>query len=76
MVGGSNPSCPATNKVESMEKLLSYIKHARTELGKVIFPTKDQIRNAFISVFVVVTVVSLFLALIDVIMHFALSNLI
>ncbi len=76
MVGGSNPSCPATNKVEFMEKLVGYIKNSRAELGKVIFPTTDQIRNAFISVFVVVTVISLFLALIDVVMSFALSNLI
>ncbi|PID47920.1 MAG: preprotein translocase subunit SecE [Proteobacteria bacterium] len=59
-----------------MEKLVSYIKHSRLELGKVIFPTKDQIRNAFISVFVVVAVISLFLALIDVIMSFSLSSII
>lgn len=59
-----------------MEKLITYIKFAKAEIQKVIFPTKDQIRNAFISVFVVVTVISLFLALIDVIMSFSLSNLI
>jgi preprotein translocase subunit SecE len=59
-----------------MEKLTSYIRHSRAELSKVIFPIKEQIRNAFISVFVVVTVVSLFLALIDVVMSFSLSSLI
>jgi preprotein translocase subunit SecE len=58
-----------------MEKLTSYIKHSRTELSKVIFPIKEQIRNAFVSVFIVVTVVSLFLALIDVIMSYSLSAL-
>ena len=56
-----------------MQKILDYISHSRAELTKVIFPTKEQIRNAFISVFIVVTVVSLFLALIDAIMSFALS---
>lgn len=43
---------------------------------KVIFPTKEQVRNAFITVFIVVTVVSLFLALVDAIMSFTLSNVI
>jgi preprotein translocase subunit SecE len=56
-----------------MEKLTSYIRHSRAELSKVIFPIKEQIRNAFVSVFIVVTVVSLFLALIDVIMSYTLS---
>jgi preprotein translocase subunit SecE len=56
-----------------MEKLISYIRHSRAELSKVIFPIKEQVRNAFVSVFVVVTVISLFLALIDVIMSFTLS---
>ncbi len=59
-----------------MEKLKSYYQHAKLELAKVIFPTKDQIRNAFISVFVVVTVVSLFLAIIDMLMSYTLSSII
>ena len=59
-----------------MEKLKSYYQQAKIELSKVIFPTQDQIRNAFISVFVVVTVVSLFLAIIDMIMSLTLSNII
>jgi len=57
-----------------MNKLLSIYHNAKTELNKVIFPTKEQVRNAFISVFIVVTVVSLFLALIDAIMSFSLST--
>jgi preprotein translocase subunit SecE len=59
-----------------MEKLVTYYNHSKVELSKVIFPIKEQIRNAFISVFVVVTVVSLFLALIDMIMSFSLSSII
>jgi len=59
-----------------MEKLKLYYEQAKSELSKVIFPTKDQIRNAFISVFVVVTVVSLFLAIIDMIMSYTLSTII
>ena len=58
-----------------MQKILNYIGDSRAELTKVIFPVKEQIRNAFVSVFIVVTVVTLFLALIDAIMSFALSSI-
>ncbi|NPA29727.1 MAG: preprotein translocase subunit SecE [Epsilonproteobacteria bacterium] len=59
-----------------MEKLVNYVNHAKIELSKVIFPTKLQVRQAFFAVFVVVSVVSLFLALIDLIMSSLLSTLI
>ena len=75
MVGGSNPSCPAIKRLK-MEKMINYIKLSRAEIGKVIFPLKEQIRNAFITVFAVVAIVSLFLALVDAIMSFSLSKLI
>jgi len=58
-----------------MQKILQYVRDARAELMKVIFPTKEQIRNAFVSVFIVVTVISLFLALIDAIMSLSLSSI-
>jgi len=48
-----------------MEKLTTYFSHVKEEIQKVIFPTKTQVRQAFFAVFVVVTVISLFLALID-----------
>ncbi len=48
-----------------MEKLITYFKLSKAELRKVIFPLKEQIRNAYITVFVVVVVISLFLALVD-----------
>ncbi|WP_169779682.1 preprotein translocase subunit SecE [Campylobacter curvus] len=59
-----------------MEKLINYIKLSKLEIMKVIFPTKEQVRNAFITVFIVVAVVSLFLALVDAIMSFSLSKII
>lgn len=59
-----------------MEKLTNYLKLSSAEIKKVIFPTKEQVRNAFITVFVVVVVVSLFLALVDVVMSYSLSKLI
>lgn len=58
-----------------MDKILKFISDAKIEIKKVIFPTKEQVRNAFISVAIVVTVVSLFLALIDAIMSFSLSHI-
>ena len=58
-----------------MEKLITYIKNSKTELDKVIFPTKEIVKNAFISVIVVVTVVALFLALVDGSMSFILSHI-
>ncbi len=58
-----------------MEKFIQYLKAAKEELQKVIFPTKEQVRNAYIAVLVVVSVVSLFLALVDGTMSFLLSHI-
>ena len=59
-----------------MNKLSTYYKNAKEELAKVIFPIKEQVRSAYVSVFIVVTVISLFLALIDAIMSVSLSAVI
>ena len=60
---------------KKMDKLLSYIRLSHAELSKVIFPTKEQIRTAFIAVVSVVAIVSLFLALVDLLMSFSISKL-
>lgn len=59
-----------------MEKIKSYLHQSRIEIGNVIFPTKEQIRNAFITVIMVVTVVSGFLALIDLLMSVFISKVV
>ncbi len=59
-----------------MNKLKTYYRNAKEELLKVIFPIKEQVRSAYLSVFIVVTVISLFLALIDTIMSLSLSAVI
>ena len=46
---------------------------AKLELAKVIFPTKPQVKQAFIAVMIVVTFVVLFLALVDFIMSSTVS---
>lgn len=58
-----------------MNKLKNYYKNAKEEISKVIFPIKEQIRSAYLSVFIVVTVISLFLALIDTVMSLSLSSI-
>ncbi len=58
-----------------MEKIITYINNAKLELQKVIFPTKEQVKNAYIAVFVVVSVVALFLAIVDGTMSFILSHI-
>jgi len=53
----------------------SYIRNARSELSKVIFPTKQQVKQAFFAVLIVVAFVSIFLALVDLIMSSTLSTI-
>lgn len=48
--------------------LATHIKNARLELSKVIFPTKGQVKQAYVSVIIVVTVITAFLALVDLVM--------
>jgi preprotein translocase subunit SecE len=58
-----------------MNKLKHYYNQAKDELNKVIFPIKEQVRSAYLSVFIVVTIISLYLALIDAIMSVSLSSI-
>jgi len=51
-----------------MGKISTFIDNAKDELRKVIFPTQIQVKQAFIAVVLVVTVVSIFLALVDLMM--------
>jgi len=57
-----------------MDNILKFFRSARAELDKVIFPTKIQVRQAFVAVVLVVTVISVFLALVDVIMSSVVSS--
>ena len=58
-----------------MKNLNSYIRDAKLELSKVIFPNKVQVKQAYISVVIVVAFISLFLALVDFIMSSTVSAL-
>jgi len=59
-----------------MDKFINYFKMSKLELTKVIFPLKIQIKNAFLTVTFVVTVVTLFLALVDAVMSFSISSIV
>jgi len=48
--------------------LSTHIRNAKIELAKVIFPTKGQVKQAYISVVIVVSVIAAFLALVDLVM--------
>jgi len=53
--------------------LSKVIRDARLELSKVIFPTKGQVKQAFIAVVIVVSAVAAFLALVDLLMSSIMS---
>jgi len=53
--------------------LSKYIHDAKLELSKVIFPTKGQVKQAYIAVVVVVSAVAAFLALVDLTMSAVMS---
>ena len=57
-----------------MEKISTFITNAKLEIHKVIFPTKIQVRQAFFAVVIVVTVISMFLALVDLLMSSIVSS--
>ena len=53
--------------------LNKHIHNAKVELSKVIFPTKGQVRQAYIAVIIVVSAIAAFLALVDLIMSSVMS---
>lgn len=53
--------------------LSKQIRNAKAELDKVIFPTQGQVKQAYIAVIIVVSVIAAFLAVIDLIMQAVMS---
>ena len=53
--------------------LSKHIRNAKLELSKVIFPTKVQVKQAYIAVVIVVSVIAAFLALVDLLMSSIMS---
>jgi len=57
-----------------MSKSIDFVKSSKVELDKVIFPTKIQVKQAFIAVIIVVAVIAAYLALVDVLMSAIVSS--
>jgi len=55
--------------------LKKHIDNAKLELFKVIFPTKGQVKQAYISVIIVVSVIAAFLALVDLLMSSVMTSI-
>ena len=55
--------------------LSKVVSNARLELSKVIFPTKGQVKQAYIAVVIVVSAVAAFLALVDLLMSSIMSTI-
>ena len=53
----------------------THFNNTKLELSKVIFPTKGQVKQAYVSVIIVVTVIAAFLALVDLVMSSVMSAL-
>jgi len=54
--------------MNKIKEFIEYIKEAKEELDKVIFPTKLEVKQSLISVTVIVTIVTIFLGLVDLMM--------
>ncbi|NIA11962.1 MAG: preprotein translocase subunit SecE [Nitrospiraceae bacterium] len=54
--------------MEKIKAFIDYVKESKEELEKVIFPTKVEVKQSLISVTVMVTIVALFLSLVDLVM--------
>ena len=67
--GGSSPPSPAItfNKVEKMEKLTEFLKGVREELKRVVWPKKDTVVKATISVIVFSVIIGVYLWILDLI---------
>ena len=52
-----------------------HINSARAELQKVIFPTSGQVKQAYISVVIVVSAIAAFLALVDLLMSSVMTSI-
>jgi len=60
--------------MEFFSNISNFFNEAKVELDKVIFPTKIQVKQAFIAVIMVVAVISIFLALVDLLMSTIVSS--
>ena len=64
---GAAPASAVAANPSKITSLIRYFEDARTELGKVSWPTKKEVRVTALAVLVLVVVMSLFLGLVDIV---------
>lgn len=66
---GVKPQAVAPEKgVSKIQALAQYFEDAKTELGKVSWPTKKEVRVTSLAVLILVVVMSFFLGIVDLIL--------
>ncbi|NOT33805.1 MAG: preprotein translocase subunit SecE [Candidatus Eisenbacteria bacterium] len=57
------------------EKIQEFVKDVRVEVGRVSWPTREELRDSTVVVIVTVLIVSAFIGVVDRILNFGLSRL-
>ena len=52
-------------KVPFMEKVINFLKESKSELSRVVFPSKGEVINSTVVVIIAVIFVSIFLGVVD-----------
>jgi preprotein translocase subunit SecE len=63
--GKQAPASAGVAVPSKITSLIRYVEDARTELGKVSWPTKKEVRTTSLAVLFLVVVMSIFLGLVD-----------
>ena len=52
-------------KVSFMEKVINFLKESKSELGRVVFPSRSEVVSSTVVVIIAVIFVSIFLGVVD-----------
>lgn len=66
--GGGSAALSSSGSTSKIKDLVQYFKDARTELGKVSWPTKKEVKATSLAVLILVVIMSCFLGLVDLIL--------
>lgn len=63
--GGGSVALPSSGFASKIKDLVQYFKDAKTELGKVSWPTKKEVKATSLAVLILVVIMSCFLGIVD-----------
>lgn len=66
--GGGSAALPSSGFASRIKDLFLYFNDARTELGKVSWPTKKEVKATSLAVLILVVIMSCFLGIVDLIL--------